>query len=67
MKLKATKDFSWAHRGVRVEAFKAGQVFDTDDADLINVAKAEGWAKPASGKEDGAGESKSAGAAPENK
>lgn len=76
MKLKATKDFSWAHRGVEIEQFKEGQVFDTDDKDLITVAKREGWAKPAGKgddvgdddkKVDAADENKANAAAPENK
>lgn len=67
MKLKASKNFSWAHRGVEIEHFEAGQVIETDDADLIRVAKAEGWAKPAGKDDGGAPEDKSNGNAPENK
>jgi hypothetical protein len=51
MKLTATQDFSWAHRGVEVEEFKKGAVIETEDADLIKVATDEGWAKK-SGKAD---------------
>lgn len=45
MELIATQAFSWAHRGVEVEQFVEGQSIETDDADLISVALAEGWAK----------------------
>ena len=45
MKLIATQDFSWAHRGVEVEEFKKGAVIETEDEDLIKVAIDEGWAK----------------------
>lgn len=55
MQLKAKQAFSWAHGGVRVESFEAGQVIETDDADLIEVATREGWAE------------KARAAAPENK
>lgn len=51
MKLTATQDFSWAHRGVEVEEFKKGAVIETEDEDLIKVATDEGWAKK-SGKAD---------------
>lgn len=43
MVLTALKDFSWAHRGVEVEHYQAGQEIDTDDVDLIRVATDEGW------------------------
>lgn len=51
MKLIATQNFSWAHRGVEVEHFEKGAVIETEDADLIKVATDEGWAKKA-GKSD---------------
>jgi hypothetical protein len=51
MKLIATQNFSWAHRGVEVEQFEKGAVIETEDADLIKVATDEGWAKKA-GKTD---------------
>lgn len=48
MKLIATQDFSWAHRGCDVEHFKNGQEIETDDADLVRVAvEQEKWAKKA--------------------
>lgn len=50
MELIATQAFSWAHRGVEVEQFVEGQSIETDDADLISVALAEGWAKEPSAK-----------------
>lgn len=50
MKLKVKKDFSWAHRGIDVVEYKAGDDIEIDDDDLIKVAIAEGWvAKPAGG------------------
>ncbi|MDC8756255.1 hypothetical protein [Janthinobacterium fluminis] len=45
MELIAKQAFSWAHRGVEIEQFAQGQSIETDDADLIAVALAEGWAK----------------------
>jgi hypothetical protein len=57
MKLKCKQPFAWAHRGVEVEHFEAGQVIETQDPDLIAVATAEGWAS----------EVKAHDAAPENK
>ena len=47
MLLKANQDFSWAHRGVRVEHYAAGQAFETEDEDLIKVSTKEGWAEKA--------------------
>lgn len=49
MKLTAQKDFSWAHRGVEVEHFKAGAEIESDDEDLIEVSVAEGWTVPTDG------------------
>lgn len=43
MKLKVKTPFKWAHQGVRVEEFEAGQVIETDDQDLIEVSQHEGW------------------------
>ena len=43
MKLKVKAPFKWAHQGVRVEEFAAGQVIETEDADLIEVSQHEGW------------------------
>lgn len=43
MKLKVKTAFKWAHQGVRVEEFSAGQVIETEDADLIEVSQHEGW------------------------
>lgn len=44
MKLIAKTAFSWAHRGVDIEHFEQGAEIETEDADLIEVAKREGWA-----------------------
>jgi len=49
MKLTVKKPFSWAHQGVTVEAFEAGQTIDTDDQDLIDVSTKEGWASKGKG------------------
>lgn len=50
MKFKVKKDFSWAHRGIDVVAYQAGDDLESDDEDLIKVATTEGWiAKPARG------------------
>lgn len=50
MKLIAKQAFNWAHRGVEIEQFVEGQHIETDDADLIAVAQAEGWANDADAK-----------------
>lgn len=42
-KLKVVKDFDWAHRHVDIKSYKKGNVIDTDDEDLIRVAKHEKW------------------------
>lgn len=43
MKLTVKKPFSWAHKGVTVVAYEAGQTIETDDQDLIDVSTKEGW------------------------
>jgi hypothetical protein len=43
MKLTVKKPFSWAHKGVTVEAFEPGQTIETEDQDLIDVSTKEGW------------------------
>jgi len=63
MELKAKKPFSWAHQGVRIEEFQAGQPIETDDADLIAVSLHEGWTEKA----DKPAANKAKKAAPENK
>lgn len=63
MQLKAKKPFSWAHRGVQVEEYEAGQIIETEDSDLIAVATAEGWAERA----DKPAATKARKGAPENK
>lgn len=42
-KLKVVKDFDWAHRHVDIKSYKKGDVIDTEDEDLIRVAKQEKW------------------------
>ncbi len=62
MKLTVKKPFSWAHKGVTVVAYEAGQTIETEDQDLIDVSTKEGWtskgrsaAKPAADAGAGAG------------
>lgn len=43
MAMKIKKGFSWAHRGVEVREYRAGDDLKTDDQELITVAKREGW------------------------
>jgi hypothetical protein len=62
MKLKIKVDFAFGHRGVDVRHYAAGDVVDTDDADMIEIATREGWATDADQPE-----SKARKAAPENK
>jgi hypothetical protein len=49
MKLTVKKPFSWAHKGVTVVAYEAGQTIETDDQDLIDVSTKEGWTSKARG------------------
>lgn len=67
MKLIVKKPFSWAHRGCEVEQFTQGQAIETTDAELINVATAEGWAGADGQKAEKAPSNKAQKAAPENK
>lgn len=60
MKLICTQPFAFAHEGVRVEHFEVGQVIETDDEQLVEVATDNGWAKPETA-------TKARTAAPENK
>jgi acetolactate synthase small subunit len=46
-KLKVLKAFSWAHEHVHVKEYAKGVVIETDDKDLIRVAKEEKWATDA--------------------
>jgi hypothetical protein len=65
MKLKIKQDFAFAHRGVDVRHYEAGQEIESDDADLIEVAIREGWAvnsvQPEGKARKGAPENKSTG------
>jgi hypothetical protein len=49
MKLTVKKPFSWAHKGISVEAFEPGQTIDTEDQDLIDVSTKEGWTSKGKG------------------
>ncbi len=53
MKLTVKKPFSWAHQGVRVVAYEAGQEIETEEEDLIAVAVKEKWAVAASSQKRG--------------
>lgn len=56
MQLTVKAPFSWAHRGVDIQSYAEGDVIETEDQDMINVATKEGWvegkkaAKPADNK-----------------
>ena len=69
MKLTAKQAFSWAHRGIDVVHYEAGQEIETDDQEMIAVAVAEGWATDGAPKEKAAKppSNKAHKAAPENK
>lgn len=72
MKLIALQDFSWAHQHVSIKEYKEGEVIETDDQDLLDVAKAEGWVieegeKPSKRAKAAAPDNKDAGDAPEHK
>jgi hypothetical protein len=43
MKFKVIKEFSWAFRGVEIISFNEGDPLETEDEELIKVAKQEGW------------------------
>lgn len=45
--MQIKQDFSFAHRGVDIRHYKAGDVLDTNDAELIAVATEEGWIEKA--------------------
>lgn len=45
MKIKFTKDYRFAHKGVVVVDYKAGEIVDADD-DLAETAIADKVAKP---------------------
>ena len=55
MKLKAIKQFSWAHGGHSVKEYEAGQEIDTDEVctsetdavDFERVTVEEGWTQEA--------------------
>lgn len=65
MQLKIIKDFDFAHRGVEIRSYTAGETIETDDAEFIEVATAEGWIEGL--KADKPAVNKARKAAPENK
>lgn len=73
MRIAIKKTFDWAHRGVEIKTYTEGQEVDADDADMVAVALAEGWAiedgddKPAKKSRKAAPENKAHDAAPEDK
>lgn len=44
MQIKVIKTFLWAHQGIYVKEYAEGTEVDADDADMVEVALAEGWA-----------------------
>lgn len=69
MKLTAKQAFSWAHRGIDVVHYEAGQEVEADDDEMVAVALAEGWATDGAPKEKASkpASTKAHKAAPENK
>ena len=73
MQLTIKKTFLWAHQGVTVKEYAEGSEVETDDADMVSVAVAEGWAtaegddKPAKKARKAAPENKAHESAPEDK
>ena len=65
MKLNVKTPFSWAHRGVDVKHYEAGDEIDTTDEDLIEVSTREKWVDSSEKGEKRA--SKAMKNAPENK
>lgn len=59
---KVKESFKWAHQHVNVAEYEAGTEHAFEDADLIQVATAEGWIEPV-----GERKTKAVKAAPENK
>ena len=57
---KIKQSFKFAHRGVDVVEYESGTERAFDDAELIEVATAEGWIEPTKA-------TKASKAAPENK
>ena len=43
MKLVIKQDFAYFHRGYERADYKAGDVIDTDDEEMIEVAIAQQW------------------------
>ena len=43
--LKAKQDFTYFHRGYERSDYKAGDVIDTDDEEMIEVATSQQWAE----------------------
>ena len=43
--LKVKQDFTYFHRGYERSDYKAGDVIDTDDEEMIEVAIAQQWAE----------------------
>lgn len=45
MQIKIIQGFAFAHRGVEVKQYEAGAVVEATDAELVEVALAQGWAQ----------------------
>lgn len=65
--LKIKQDFPFAHDGVRVVHYFAGDDLPEDDPELVRVATEEGWIEPAGEDKSPAKSAKAMKAAPENK
>lgn len=67
MELRIKQSFDWAHRGCDIVRYEAEQTVKTDDADLVRVACAEGWAELVGEKAAKPAANKALKGAPENK
>ncbi|MBU1816426.1 MAG: hypothetical protein KKB08_06680, partial [Gammaproteobacteria bacterium] len=63
------QDFTYWHGGCRRADYEAGRVIEADDAEMVAVALAEGWATDGAPKEKASkpASNKAHKAAPENK
>jgi hypothetical protein len=44
MRIQFKREYAYAHRGVKIERFSAGQILDNPPADLARMALADGAA-----------------------
>lgn len=45
-KIEILSDFAFAHHGYERREYRTGEVVETDDPDLLEIAVREGWARP---------------------